>query len=87
MLNSENEAAYRIEAYQAVRNAQGGKVEGNIIIDLAHITENEILSRQVALRALHPKISKSELDEAVSDEYGEVSDFKKALASEPSWVR
>lgn len=91
LLNSENQAAYDIGAYQAVRNAQGGKVEGNIIIDLDYVTEDEITSRQAALRECWPLTNRSELDCIVAGR-AEVGnnlgvDIKQTLADDPPWIR
>jgi hypothetical protein len=61
-LNQDNESAYYIAPYQAVLNSKAGKVEGNLLVDLDFVTEDELLYRQNILRQKYPKNSKSDVE-------------------------
>ncbi|KIM04724.1 MAG: hypothetical protein KN64_06570 [Sulfurovum sp. AS07-7] len=61
-LNQDNESAYYIAPYQAVLNSKAGKVEGNLLVDLDFVSEDELIQRQKVLRQKYPKNSKSDVE-------------------------
>ena len=62
LLSSDNEVAFDLKRFQAVLNAASGKRDGNVIIDLDHISEASILQRQQALQKNFQKTVLSELE-------------------------
>ena len=61
LLNSENDAAYRIEPFQAVFNWRAGQVKDNVVVDLDYVSEDAIAQRQAALRRRWPRTGPSPL--------------------------
>ncbi|MCX7087717.1 MAG: hypothetical protein NTV00_06640, partial [Methylococcales bacterium] len=98
LFKNDNDAAYQIQRYQAVVNAQNGLPEANWIVDLDYLTAEELRDRQAALRLRHTKHELSlvesylqqqqeALDNAAAKTKQRVDPSEPDKASTPSWLK